>query len=95
MAIIYGSANSTAAHLPDVRAAVAAKADEIGTLADALFAPHNHPGRHDIDVEHDSLDSLVVLHGPAPLSVEFGRSPGPDGKGGMRGLHVLGRAAGI
>lgn len=95
MVSIYRSCNATVAHLPGVRPVLAGTAEAIEGLAQALFAPHNRPGRHELGVEHDDLDSLVVLKGPAPLSVEFGRSPGLDGKGGMRGLHILGRAAGI
>lgn len=95
MATVYRGTESTAAHLPGVRSAVAGVADSIGSVAEALFAPHNHPGRHEISVEHDKLDSLVTLSGPAALTVEFGRSPNKNGRGAMRGLHILGRAAGI
>jgi hypothetical protein len=83
------------AHLPEVRAAVIAVRDEKATIAQALFAAHDHPGGHSISTQDDTVDALLSLDGPAPLSVEYGRSPDANGRDAMKGLHILGRAAGL
>jgi hypothetical protein len=90
---------STIAHLPGVRGAVYAKGSAIQARAEALFAPHNHPGRHEIEGKKQDTDFLVSLVGPVPIVVEFGREgyTRSDGAqiGPMQGLRILGRAAGI
>lgn len=83
------------AHLDEVRAVVAKQADEIGARAQALFAPHDRPGGHEIQVTHEKVDSLVELVGPVPWVLEWGRGPNENGRDAMEGLHILGRAAGI
>lgn len=89
----------TNARMPQVQAAIAAKTAEIGAAAEALFARHDHPGGHRIEVEKTSTDGLVSLVGPAALSVEFGHFAGPTEEGAdrtfVRGLHILSRAAGL
>lgn len=73
------------------RAGVYDQAEDMAVVARRIFAQHNRPGGHEIEVVHARKDSHVCLEGRAPLSVEFGRSPDSDGKGAMRGLHILGR----
>jgi hypothetical protein len=63
----------------------------IGLRAEGLFAAHDRPGGHHIEVTHDKVDSFVSLVGPAPLSVEYGHSAA-DGSH-VEGLHILSRAA--
>lgn len=84
------------ARLPQVRAAVLAKTAEIGVTAETLFAAHDHPGGHSIEVEHGHTDGFVSLIGPAPLSVEFGhftRHSNEHPRKFVKGLHILARAA--
>lgn len=92
----YSRKNRIIAHLPGVKDAVHDKGRAIQNRAEALFAPHNHPGRHEIVGEKQSTDYLIHLEGPAPLSVEFGRESytTKDGHqvGSMEGLRILGRA---
>jgi hypothetical protein len=93
MASVIPSLDKLIAHMPEVVAEVRAHADVVGARAEALFGPHDRPGGHYIEVTHDRTDSFVSLVGPAPLSVEYGRSPNENGKGGSTGLHILSRAA--
>jgi hypothetical protein len=79
------------AHMPGVIAAVRVKAAEVGLKSEGLFASHDRPGGHHIEVTHDKVDSFVSLVGPAPLSVEFGHAAA-DGSH-VEGLHILSRAA--
>lgn len=85
---------ATVAHLDGVVAAVKLERDAIARVAEALFAPHDHPGRHEItthdDVDHRT-DALVSLVGPAAMSVEYGHWTA-DHKRHVEGLHILGRA---
>lgn len=86
------------AHMPQVQAAIDAKTLEIGLAAEALFAPHDHPGGHRIEVDKASTDGFVSLVGPIPLAVEFGHYAGPRDKPDrkfVKGLHILSRAAGL
>lgn len=98
----------TVAHMEGVREAVMAERDRIAARAEALFAPHDNPGGHEItktDPVGTGIDALVNLEGPAPLSVEFGHWTKPakgaraTRHGGeettfVEGLHILGRAIG-
>lgn len=83
--------NKLIAHMPEVVAEVRLKADEIGLRAGVLFAEHDRPGGHSIEVTHGRVDSLVSLVGPAPLSVEYGHRAA-DGTH-VAGLYILTRAA--
>jgi hypothetical protein len=79
------------AHMPEVILEVRKAADEIGLRAEGLFAAHDRPGGHSIEVTHEKVDSLISLVGPAPLSVEYGHAAA-DGSH-VEGLHILSRAA--
>jgi hypothetical protein len=84
------------AQLPAVQAAVEALTLEIGVAAEALFASHDHPGGHHIEVDKAGTDGFVSLVGPAALSVEFGHFAGSRddvGRRYVKGLHILSRAA--
>lgn len=89
----------TNARMPQVAAAVEAKTFEILLAAEGLFASHDHPGGHRIEVEKGKTDGFVSLVGPAPLSVEFGHFEGDEQFGDdrrfVKGLHILSRAAGL
>lgn len=95
----HDAVNSYIAHLRGVRKAVADEGREIQQRAQALFKMHDHPGGHRIVGVKADTDYHVILEGPAPLSVEFGREAftRADGVhvGAMQGLHILGRAAGL
>lgn len=93
MAAVYPGTDAHVAHLGEVERAVHAHGEVVLARAEALFASHNRPGRHELGIEQTSPDSIVYLDGPAALSVEFGRGPDENGKGAMKGLHILGRAA--
>jgi hypothetical protein len=107
MAQVNMSVNKLIAHMPEVILEVRKAADEVGLKAEALFASHDRPGRHSIEVTHDKVDSFVSLVGPDPEAVEFGHYTGKSsGKGVTRirghlaaghefveGLHLLSRAA--
>lgn len=63
------------AHMPGVVEAVHRKGDEATAIAQGIFAKHDHPGGHRIVGEHGALtDSYVILEGPVPIIVEYGRS---------------------
>jgi hypothetical protein len=98
MAVVFHKGlNRHLSHLPGVKAAVREKGRAVETTAKALFGPHDRPGGHAITGESQDPDYLVILEGPAPGAVEFGREgyTRPDGAhiGPAQGLHVLGRAA--
>lgn len=80
------------AHTPEAKATVRATRDRGEAIAQALFAPHDNPGGHEITTQDDRVDALLSLDGPAPLSVEFGHWSG-DGENRryVEGLHILGR----
>lgn len=93
--VIYKYCDAVVAHLPAVRLALRAEADVVYADAVAIFAEHNRPGGHQLKRVNGRLDAFVVLEGPAPLSVEFGRGPDHLGNDAMEGLHILGRAANL
>lgn len=95
MAVVYPGLQSRVAHMLEVKVAVRLARDEVKGVAEGLWAIHNRPGRHELTTQDDDVDALLSLDGPSPLSVEFGRHPDEHGKGAMRGLHILGRAAGL
>jgi hypothetical protein len=67
--------------------------------AESLLDAHRDEGHAAIEVESGDVDRYVVLTDErgdkAALSIEFGRKPDADGDGGMEGLAVLRRAAGL
>lgn len=91
MAFVDPNIAETVAHMPEVHAAVLAERDRVARIAEALFAPHDDPGRHKITALDEPDDGLVSLEGPAPLAVEFGHWT-PDHKSHVEGIHVLTRA---
>ena len=81
------------AQQPEVVAAVRKVRDEVAETAEALFASHDRPGRHEITTQDEKIDSLVSLDGPAPAAVEFGHWAGKGANHRfVEGLHILGRA---
>lgn len=93
------SVDAFVAHMVGVKRTVRAEGKAIEARAEALFAPHNRPGRHEIVGGFGDTDYHVALIGPVPVVVEFGREgfTREDGVhiGPMQGLHILGRAAGL
>jgi hypothetical protein len=97
----HDAVNAYIAHMAGVKGAVHAEGRQIESRADALFASHNRPGRHEIVGEKQDTDYIVSLEGPAAVSVEYGREgftqTRDDGStrdiGPMEGLHILGKAA--
>lgn len=86
------------ARIGSVRRAVRSVRDDIKAKAEALFAPHDRPGGHEITKSDGAVDAYVSLVGPAPASVEFGHFT-PIGEDEdaeptyVEGLHIMGRAA--
>jgi hypothetical protein len=91
MAEVDFDVNRYIAHMPALVVEVRKAADEFALKAEGLFAAHDRPGGHSIEVTHDGIDSLISLVGPAPLSVEYGHAAA-DGSH-VEGLHILSRAA--
>lgn len=73
------------AHLPGVTDAVYASAQTIAARARARLAVHRRTGAHRVDVVRESVDTLVELVGPAPLTLEYGRGAGVDEDGRQMG----------
>lgn len=80
MAVIYEKVNGVdlhdyIAHMPGVVEAVHLKGDEALAIAEGIFAKHNRPGGHRIVGEYGALtDAYVILEGPVPIIVEYGRA---------------------
>lgn len=80
------------AKLPEVHLEIVALRDRMAAIAEADFASHDHPGRHELTKQDERIDALLSLDGPAPMSVEFGHwSRGH--KKYVEGLHIIGKAA--
>jgi hypothetical protein len=98
VAEVYANVEDVIADLPGVRRERRKAAEEIGVKARARLSAHRETGAASITVEHDRLDSDVVLEDPASLSIEFGRGEftRSDGAtvGAMEGLRILGGALG-
>lgn len=63
------------AHMPGVVAAVHRKGDEGVAIAQAIFGKHDHPGGHKIVGEYGhQTDAYIILEGPVPHIVEYGRA---------------------
>jgi hypothetical protein len=90
MATVNFGLDKLIAHMPGVGEEVRAHADVVGLRAEALFASHDRPGGHTIEVTHGKVDSEISLVGPAPLSVEFGHHSNGTY---VEGLYILTRAA--
>lgn len=95
------------AHMPGTKKAVYEfTKTRVLPVAQGIFAQHDHPGGHSIKLDQGITDSYVVLEGPVPHIVEWGRKgyktekPQPIGNrvvpagtwiGGWEGSHVLRR----
>lgn len=83
----------------DVQDGLDRHALRMGGTAEALLAGHRHEGHARIEVDEGDVDRYVVLSDErgqkAAMSIEFGRRPDEDGNGGMEGLRILHRAAGL
>jgi hypothetical protein len=88
---INSDCNAVVAHLPGVRAALKAKAEEGKARASAILAAHHHgpPPHSYITVTHGRVDSFVNLVDPggAAAAIEFGRFTG--GRGTTRGVGAI------
>lgn len=63
------------AHMPGVVQGVHDKGDEATAIAQGIFAKHDKPGGHKIIGEYGALtDAYVILEGPVPHIVEWGRA---------------------
>lgn len=93
--------NLVISHLDEVIAEVAAKAEEIGKKAEARLAAHRSEAdaeHHTIEVEHHDVDSVVVMEGPAPVSLEFGHNLvlfGQKTDRFIQGRYIVTGAAGL
>lgn len=70
-----------------------------GMKAEAKLAQHRHDGHARIVVEEADVDRWVILDDErglaAAMSIEYGRNPDENGKGGMKGLFILHEATGL
>lgn len=60
--------------------------------AEAKLAQHrsNRDTNHArIETSKGRIDRWLTLDDPAGMSIEFGRAPDEDGRGGMEGLRIL------
>jgi hypothetical protein len=93
------SVNRTVSHLPGVIGAVKAEAQDIGRKAEANLAGHVYEGRASISVTYGDVDAFVNLNDPDnALAIETGHNLvffGVPTDKRIRGLHILGRAAGL
>lgn len=94
--------NGVTARLPEVQGVVLEAGKAIETLATMYLASHrnNKDSRHhevgsgrNRNVKYGSIDYEIYITGPAPVSMELGHQA-KDGSH-VRGLYILGRAAGI
>lgn len=64
-----------------------------GEIAAAVLGAHRHEGDSYIEIESGSIDRYVVLndeHGQgAAMTIEFGRKPDANGRGGMEAIRPL------
>jgi len=92
MAFIYNEArlHSTVAHMRGVKAGVYEfAATRVLPRAQAIFAPHDHPGGHSITIDRGITDAYVNLEGPVPHIVEWGRAAYITDKPQRIGNHVV------
>lgn len=80
------------ARLPGVQAELQSQATSAATRARALLLKHRDEGVAKITVDRGRIDRYVVLEDRAALSIEYGRKPNENGRGGMEGLYILHRA---
>lgn len=99
MAAVFKNAHKIVARDKGVKAAVRAKADELGVRARAMLAEHRDTGTAKIEVTSGKVDSFVSLVDAAAFPIEFGRAAytTKDGHevGAMQGLYIIHRAAGL
>lgn len=76
MASVRASLTRSMAGQRGVQVEVSRVADAVAARATARLAAHRDRGRHSVVVaRRGRLDRSVELCGPAPLVLEFGRSP--------------------
>ncbi|SDI41081.1 hypothetical protein SAMN05421505_14930 [Sinosporangium album] len=99
MAQVYAGINRIVSREPGVKAAVRAKAEEIGGRGRAFLAAHRDTGAAAVEVTSGRVDSVVSLVDPNALSIEYGHAAytRKDGRevGASQGLYVIHRAAGL
>lgn len=99
MASVKPGTDAYVAHMRGVKKAVREHRDEIARPARRLLREHRDDGSHRIRTLMEDTDGLVILEGPAALTLEFGRDEftTDDGRyvGPMDPLNILGRAAGL
>lgn len=95
MAEVYANCNDTVVHLPGVKVAVYAKAQEGAGRASAVLAAHRYQGHSRITVTRGRLDAFVSLDDTrgqrAAAAIEYGRSGGAHGPA-TQGINALGSA---
>ena len=85
--------NKLVALLPEVRAAVEAKAEKIATIARGLAVSHGSLPEC-ITLEHPNrFDTNVVMTHVAALSIEEGHDDEVFNSGWVPGLHIMRNAA--
>jgi hypothetical protein len=69
---------------------------EARVRAEAELARHHHDGHAFIETAKGDIDRYIILNDTngqgAAMSIEYGRQPDADGKGGMEGLAILHKA---
>jgi hypothetical protein len=83
MASVTKNLDQILARTRPVRDVVRGTADDIAGRARAILAAHRESGDSTVTVEHDRVDSFVVLDDPngGALAIEFGRGAGTDSRG--------------
>jgi hypothetical protein len=95
----YDNVEHVAALHVDAQNALDRESRKVASKAERKLAQHKHDGHAAIEIDEGDVDRHVVLSDErgqkAALSIEFGRSPDDEGKGGMEGLFILHDAAGL
>lgn len=85
------------AELPEVQLEIDKATLEIGSTAEGILAGHHFEWDAFIEVAKGDIDGYVILNDErgqkAAMSIEYGRKPNAEGKGGMEGLQILHKAA--
>lgn len=110
MATVYPSVNGVRlekliANCKDAQAGLDKEANAAGVKASAILSDHEYAGdsrilvEKGLDLEFGHIDRFVILDDTrglsAAMSIEFGRKPNAQGKGGMKGVAPLRKSVGI
>lgn len=95
--------NGVTARLPVVQNELVRATGRIASVAEIGLSQHrsNKDNQHhsvgtgqELNKKYGSIDHVVFIEGPAPVSMELGHQNAQDGSQ-VRGLYILARAAGI